>query len=157
MWVDGARGSQKRNTRSGWGVVLMIGEHVVLRACGSPGGLVTTNAIELEALTQGLGFLLRQSLPTHVSVYTDSSYAMDAYCKLARYGSDGSLEEGSKLANRERILFLYELLYEFGLAGRCSLHKVEGHKGIFGNELADELSHRAAEGEEFIDETSYKL
>lgn len=151
LFVDGSPGPKKGTGWSGWGNVLMAGDIPIYEACGYTKERVTTNAIELEALIQGLAYLLRQDMPCMVTIWTDSMYVAETMARLPKIGrNDFKDEKGKPLVNEDRIRLLYDMMYNMELIELCIVRKLKGHDGILGNELADQWSKKAAyEGEAF--------
>lgn len=145
LFVDGSPGPKKGPGWAGWGVVLMATNVPIYEACGVASERLTTNAIELEAMIQGLAYLLRISMPGSVPVWTDSQYVAETMARLPMLGRDGfETPTGKPIQNQARIMLLYDLLYNMDLADSCIIRKTKGHEGIAGNEKADELSKLAA-------------
>lgn len=161
LFVDGSPGPKKGQGWAGWGVALMAGDSPVYESCGALEDRITTDAIELEALIQGLSYLLRAHLPAVITVWTDSRYVATAVAQLPllakRQFTDG---KGHEVGNAGRLEFLHDLLYEIGLSEFCVIRWTQGHAGTPGNELADKLSKLAAyKGETFHRENrvAYKM
>ena len=154
LYVDGSPGPKTGEGWAGWGIALVAGAYPLYEGCGVTAERVTTNAIELEALIQGLAFLLRAQIPSVITVWTDSRYVAEQVSRLpVLYAANFADEKGFEVQNADRLQFLYELLYEFGASRMCIIRHVKGHDGIFGNELADKLSKLAAyKGEVFYRE-----
>lgn len=145
LYVDGSPGPKKEAGWSGWGLALMAGDSLVYEACGVTHTRVTSNAIELEAVIQGLAYLLRIDMPAVVPLWTDSQYAavmMSQLTKLNRCKFEKG--NGKKIANWDRIAMLHDLYHVMGSHERCIIRKVRGHDGVAGNEHADRLSKLAA-------------
>lgn len=151
LYVDGSPGPKKGPGWAGWGMALMAGDAPLYEACGVAADRLTTNAIELEAMIQGLAYLLRQNWQTVTQVWTDSQYAASCVAALpklgaSRFQSDGGF--GPPVKNAERLRLLYDLMYNLELAGRVIVRHTKGHAGTAGNERADKLSKLAAYGGE---------
>lgn len=158
LFVDGSPGPKDLTKKgwSGWGVVLMVGNTPVYEACGHTAERVTTPEIELEALIQGLAYLLRLSLPATIRVWSDNRPAVDAVSQLPRLKAvDFCDVRGHPLKNAGRLKILYDIMYSIGMADRCFVSWMEGHRKvtgddpvkdrrIMGNNRADELSKLAA-------------
>lgn len=145
MFVDGSPGPKKGKGWAGWGFVLMAGDEAVHEACGVTSERLSTNAIELEALIQGLCYLLRQSMPCVTQVWTDSQYVAETMAALPLLGRKNFEDErGKKIPNADRIHLLYDLMYNMDMNELSIVRKVKGHTGIAGNEMADKLSKLAA-------------
>ncbi|MGF1510674.1 MAG: ribonuclease HI [Myxococcota bacterium] len=102
-------------------------------------GLTTNNVAELTAISMALELMAQEGLPRHApaAVLTDSSYAI------------GVLTKGWKAkANVELVARIKEGLQE---RPRLSFHWVRGHVGTEGNEDADRLANRGADGDSFIE------
>lgn len=159
LFVDGSPGPKVKPGWSGWGVALMAGESPIYESCGVTFGRVSTNAVELEALIQGLSYLLKLQLPTMVTVWTDSKYVMGCVAKIASLHEAGFVDaKGNPIENQDRIRFLYEILYEMDMLRKAFIRWTKGHQkkdGVLkvGNDLADTLSKLAAyKGEVFYRE-----
>lgn len=154
LYVDGSPGPKKTEGWSGWGAALMAGETPIYEACGVTAERVSTDAIELEALIQGITYLMRLHLPSVVTIYTDSQYVGETVAKLPLLGHRGfTTEKGKPIKNEQRIRLLHDLLYSMEMSQRCIIRWVKGHSGVAGNEVADKLSKQAAyHGEVFYRE-----
>jgi ribonuclease HI len=145
LFVDGSPGPKKGPGFSGWGIVLMAGTTPVYEACGVTARRMTTNATELEAMIQGISYLLRLNLPTVIPIWSDSQYVVDTMGTLALLGQqEFSTAKGEPIYNAEQIKMLYDLWYRMDMHEHCLIRKVKGHNGVIGNEAADVLSKRAA-------------
>lgn len=145
LFVDGSPGPKKGEGWAGWGVALMAGISPIYEACGVAAERLSTDAIELEALIQGLSYLLRQDMPAVVPVWTDNQYVAMTVANLPLLGRNDFRDPGGNLIkNAERIRMLYDLWFVMGMHERSLIRKVQGHMGVAGNERADLLSKRAA-------------
>ena len=126
-------------------MALMAGDSPVYEACGVAEERLTTNAIELEALIQGLAYLLRLDLPAVVPVWVDSQYVATTMANLPLLSRNQFQDpNGNMIQNADRINMLFDLWYKMGMHERCLVRKIQGHMGFAGNERADQLSKRAA-------------
>jgi len=145
LFVDGSPGPKKGEGWAGWGIALMAGISPVYEACGVAADRLSTDAIELEALIQGLSYLLRLDMPAVIPVWSDNRYVVTIMADLPRLGRDEFLDRaGNPIKNYERIRMLYDLWFTMGMHDRCLIRTVQGHTGVAGNERADLLSKRAA-------------
>lgn len=123
VFTDGACGGNPGP--AGIGIVLQYGDHkkVISRSIGD----ATNNIAELTAIKIALREIKDPRLP--VNLYTDS-----AYCQKTLSGS------WKPKKNRKLI---EEIRKEMTRFSGLNLVKVEGHKGIEGNEEADRLAQQA--------------
>lgn len=138
LYVDGSPGPEKGEGWTGWGMVLMRGEKIIFEACGRTAERISNNGAEIEALNQGLAYLLQNDFPTLVTLWTDSKYAAESVSCLERKLGQAELK------NRARLEFCYDLLHAFGARSRCVIRLLKGHLGCAGNERADKLSKLAS-------------
>ncbi len=123
IYTDGA--SSGNPGPSGIGVVLRFGDHQ--KEISRHIGISTNNIAELEAIKTGLSEMKRSDMP--VRLYTDSSYA------------HGVLVLGWKAKkNTELIESIRRLMLQFS---DLKIILVRGHRGVAGNERADQLATAA--------------
>ncbi len=145
LFVDGSPGPKSKKGWAGWGIALMAGNSPVYEACGVAAERISTNAIELEALIQGIAYLMRLDLPAVIPIWVDSQYVATTMSGLPLLGRNGFQDpNGNPLPNADRLRMLYDLWYRMGMHEKCVIRKIQGHKGFAGNERADQLSKRAA-------------
>lgn len=145
LFVDGSPGPKKGPGWAGWGAALMAGHTPIYEACGVATARLTTNAIELEAMIQGLAYLLRMNWPMVVPLWTDSQYVANSVADLPRIAQREFRDaRGLPLINHDRLRIIYDLLYNMEAINYCVIRRLKGHVGITGNERADELSKLAA-------------
>lgn len=100
----------------------------------------TNNTAELQGLKQAL-ILAKEKLQAGLSVaiYCDSKYSIDCITKWASgWERKGWTKSGGEIKNLDIIKPAYALYQE--LASQITIHHVNGHVGIEGNELADRMS-----------------
>jgi len=119
----------------GWGVLLISGKH----RKELMGGLAetTNNQMELAAAIEGLTALKN---PSHVTLYTDSTYVKDGITKwIHNWKKNGWRTAGKKpVKNAE----LWQALDEAVARHDITWKWVKGHNGDPGNEKADELARQ---------------
>ncbi len=119
----------------GWGVLLISGKH----RKELMGGLAetTNNQMELVAAIEGLTALKN---PSHVTLYTDSTYVKDGITKwIHNWKRNGWRTAGKKpVKNAE----LWQALDEVVARHDITWKWVKGHNGDPGNEKADELARQ---------------
>lgn len=123
VFTDGA--SSGNPGPSGIGVFFRYGTHE--REISRYIGEATNNIAELEAIHVALKEITKPELP--VRIYTDSSYASGLLVKNHKAQKNKELVESIRL-----------LMKRFK---NLSIIKVEGHKGVEGNERADKLATSA--------------
>ena len=109
---------------------------------GSNGAMRTTNnAMELLAILEALGAAHAVGA-RHVSIWTDSRYAIDALTKWVHGWRKRGWKnaQGNPVANREVI----EEIVELHAHVRAEYNWVPGHKGHHWNERVDDLARRQA-------------
>lgn len=149
LFVDGSPGPKVKPGFSGWGLVLMAGATPVYQACGTTVERCTSQAIELEAVIQGLAYIHR-ALPGYVDLWTDSSYTASSFGRLPEYELAGWVTpKGKPLPNLERLQLMWEYLTSLELLARVTIRWTKGHtKGssleAVGNDIADKLSKEAS-------------
>ncbi|KAA8670041.1 ribonuclease H family protein [Vibrio gigantis] len=100
----------------------------------------TNNTAELHGLKQAF-LLAKEKLQEGLSVaiYCDSKYSIDCITKWASgWEKKGWTKSGGEIKNLDIIKPAYALYQE--LASQITIHHVNGHVGIEGNELADRMS-----------------
>ena len=115
----------------GWAALLESGEHTRLLSGGEPGP-TTNNAMEIEAVVQGLGALRR---PSRVLLRLDSQYVLGGIEQLqagARFGP--AKKNGERWAALAPLLAQHEVRFEW----------VRGHNGDARNEQVDRAANAAA-------------
>ncbi len=144
VFVDGSPGPKVNYGWSGWGLALMAGDTPVYKACGTTDARCTSQAIELEAVIQGLAYIHR-SYSGFIDLYSDSRYTADSIARLPEYAQAGWVNpKGKPLANSDRLQILWDYLCNLRLRDRVTLRWVKGHDSTLGNELADQLSKEAS-------------
>ncbi|MGF1754484.1 ribonuclease H family protein [Vibrio makurazakiensis] len=100
----------------------------------------TNNTAELQGLSQAL-LLAKQHLSSGLSVgiFCDSKYSIDCVTKWAiGWEKKGWTKAGGEIKNLDIIKPAYALYQE--ISAKITIHHVNGHVGIEGNELADRMS-----------------
>ncbi len=100
----------------------------------------TNNTAELHGLNQAL-LLAKEKLPhgNTVGIFCDSKYSIDCITKWATgWKKKGWTKSGGEIKNLDIIKPAYALYQE--IASQITVHHVNGHVGIEGNELADRMS-----------------
>lgn len=125
----------------GWAAILKFGNHVRELSGGMPH--TTNNRMELFAIISGLG-ALKESCS--VTVFSDSSYAVDAFNK----GWVGNWQRnGWKTADKKPVenqdLWLLLLLTIRKRNHQVTFHKVPGHADHPENNRCDELARLAVQ------------
>jgi len=143
MYTDGS--SLGNPGPGGYGTLLLHGQHKKELSAGFR--LTTNNRMELMAVIAGLEALKQKN--SHVTVYTDSRYVVDA------------VEKGW-LLNWIRIRFkgkknsdLWMRFYETYQIHSVKFVWVKGHAAIPGNEKCDQLAVAAASGPDLLEDEGF--
>ncbi|MCG7551551.1 ribonuclease H family protein [Pseudoalteromonas sp. Of7M-16] len=100
----------------------------------------TNNTAELHGLNQALR-IAKEVLASgkSVGIFCDSKYSIDCITKWAMgWQKKGWTKSDGEIKNLDIIKPTYELYQD--IAAQISIHHVNGHVGIEGNELADRMS-----------------
>jgi ribonuclease HI len=117
----------------GWGAVLSYGS--VVKELHGGDRATTNNRMELLAAISALEALTR---PVRVDLYTDSRYVLDGITKWL----PGWQRNGWKTASKQPVknVDLWQRLVAALAPHDVTWHWVKGHRGVPGNERADELA-----------------
>lgn len=108
----------------------------------------TNNTAELHGLNQAL-LLAREKLLSGftIGIFCDSKYSIDCITKWAKGWEKKSWSKsGDEIKNLDIIKPAYTLYKE--ISSKITIHHVNGHVGIEGNELADRMSLVAIESKD---------
>lgn len=108
----------------------------------------TNNTAELHGLNQAL-LLAKDKLATGntIGIFCDSKYSIDCITKWAiGWEKKGWTKSGGEIKNLDIIKSAYSLYQE--ISSQITIHHVNGHIGIEGNELADRMSIIAIESQD---------
>ncbi|MFW1123062.1 viroplasmin family protein [Vibrio parahaemolyticus] len=108
----------------------------------------TNNTAELHGLNQAL-LLAKEKLATgsSVGIFCDSKYSIDCITKWASgWEKKGWTKSGGEIKNLDIIKPAYAIYEE--ISSQITIHHVNGHVGIEGNELADRMSIIAIESQD---------
>lgn len=110
--------------------------------------LGTNNTAELNGLNQALILATEKlALGRSVGIFCDSKYSIDCITKWATgWEKKGWTKSGGEIKNLDIIQPAYALYQE--IASKITIHHVNGHVGIEGNELADRMSIVAIESKD---------
>lgn len=100
----------------------------------------TNNTAELNGLNQAFLLAKEKMAKGHtVAIYCDSTYAIQCITTWAKgWESKGWVKSGGEIKNLDLIKPMYALYQE--IEKKLTIHHVNGHVGIEGNELADRMS-----------------
>jgi ribonuclease HI len=135
MYADGA--CKGNPGVGGWGVWLKAGSHEKSLYGGE--ALTTNNRMELTAVIQGLQALKK---PSHVRVYTDSSYVQKG---MTEWLAGWKLKQW-RTADKKPVknADLWQQLDVIAKPHQIEWIWVKGHAGNEGNERADALANQGA-------------
>ncbi|GAA4671877.1 ribonuclease HI [Gordonia humi] len=121
----------------GWGAVLRYGDVEKELSGAEPD--TTNNRMELMGAIQALNALTR---PSHVILYTDSSYVRNGITKWV----NGWIKNGWKNSSKQPVknMDLWQELLEAEKRHTVDWRWVKGHAGDKYNEIADTLATTAA-------------
>lgn len=133
MYADGA--CKGNPGVGGWGVWLKAGSHEKSLYGGE--ALTTNNRMELTAVIQGLQALKK---PSHVRVYTDSSYVQKG---MTEWLAGWKLKQW-RTADKKPVknADLWQQLDDIAQPHQIEWIWVKGHAGNEGNERADALANQ---------------
>lgn len=140
IFTDGA--SRGNPGPGGWGAVICFDRKEVIEIGGREGH-TTNNRMELAAAREGLLFVQNQIQQRSVFVYTDSAYLVKGITKWV-YGWQ---KNGWRTTLDEEVLNidLWKPLSRLALEVSPRWEHVSGHRGVPGNERADEIATEFAD------------
>lgn len=146
IFTDGA--CEPNPGEAGTGVVVYENNELSELWYGLYQSFGTNNTAELHGLNQAL-LLAKDKLMigNTVGIFCDSKYAIDCITKWANgWEQKGWKKSGGEIKNLDIIKPTYALYQE--IASQITIHHVNGHVGIEGNELADRMSIVAIESQD---------
>ena len=143
MYTDGS--SLGNPGPGGYGTLLLHGQHKKELSAGFR--LTTNNRMELMAVIAGLEALKHKN--SHVTVYTDSRYVVDAVEKGWLHNWIRIRFKGKKNSD------LWMRFYETYQIHSVKFVWVKGHAAIPGNEKCDQLAVAAASGSDLLEDEGF--
>lgn len=136
IYCDGAcSGNQFDNNNGGWGAILKYKNHVKKTYGGEDN--TSNQRMELTACIKALETIKVNSI--HIDLYCDSAYLINCMNEkwYERWERNNWRNAKNKpVENQDLWVRLLALIRKYDI----SFHKVDGHKGIDLNELADKLA-----------------
>ncbi|UTW04513.1 ribonuclease HI [Amphritea atlantica] len=146
IYTDGAcRGNQNTFNMGGWGFVLTDKATGKARHCWGHEANTTNNRMEMTAAIKAL-HAIRNRSRSEVTVYSDSNLMVKGMTEwLSGWKAKGWKNSGKKpVENKD----LWVQLEELSALHNVTWQHVKGHNGNAGNELADQLANRGADGQQ---------
>ena len=150
IYIDGScRGNGKNNSKGGYGIVIFDENRNLIDAYSEQFDNVTNNQMELKAFLKTFELLNSKYKNEQAIIYSDSAYCINILTSWIYSWSqnDWKNSKNETIKNLDIILSLYEYYNIKFFINQIYIVKVEGHKGIIGNELADALA--AADKQKF--------
>lgn len=146
VFTDGS--SRGNPGRAGYGIVVYFPAEGKVVEQGGHESRATNNQMEIRAVIEALRML--KSDINDIVIYTDSSYVLNGATKWI-YGWE---KNGWKTATKSDVenKELWQELAQASRAikGKVRWEKTDGHSGVFGNELADMIATKYADGEKVL-------
>ena len=144
MYTDGA--SRGNPGRGGYGTILLYKQHRKELTAGYK--KTTNNRMELLAVIVGLEAIKKPG--SHVKVYSDSQYVVDAVNKGWIWTWQRKGFQGKKNPDLwKRFISIYK-------KHEVELQWIKGHSGIAENERCDELAVASADGYDLLVDEGYE-
>jgi len=143
IYIDGScRGNGKKDSQGGFGVVIFDDRSNLIDAYCEYFNNVTNNQMELKAFLKTFELLNTKYKNQQATIYSDSAYCINILNSWIYKWSQNNWQnsKGEKIKNLDMILSLYEYYNINFFINQIYIIKVDGHKGIIGNELADALA-----------------
>lgn len=150
IYIDGScRGNGKNNSKGGYGIVIFDENRNLIDAYSEQFDNVTNNQMELKAFLKTFELLNSKYKNEQATIYSDSAYCINILTSWIYSWSqnDWKNSKNKTIKNLDIILSLYEYYNIKFFINQIYIVKVEGHKGIIRNELADALA--AADKQKF--------
>ena len=143
IYIDGScRGNGKKDSQGGFGVVIFDDHRNLIDAYCEQFDNVTNNQMELKAFLKTFELLNTKYKNQQVTIYSDSAYCINILTSWIYSWSKNNWKtaKGEIIKNLDIILSLYKYYTIDFFINQINFTKVDGHKGIIGNELADALA-----------------
>ena len=139
IYIDGsARNNGRDNSKGGFGIVIFDNDRNLIDAYCEQFDNVTNNQMELKAFE----LLNKKYKNQQVTIYSDSAYCINILTSWIYSWSKNNWKtaKGETIKNLDIILSLYKYYTIDFFINQINFTKVDGHKGIIGNELADAIA-----------------
>ena len=143
IYIDGsARNNGRDNSKGGFGIVIFDDDYNLIDAYCEQFDNVTNNQMELKAFLKTFELLNTKYKNQQATIYSDSAYCINILTSWIYSWSknDWKTAKGETIKNLDIILSLYKYYTIDFFINQINFTKVDGHKGIIGNELADALA-----------------
>ena len=143
IYIDGsARNNGRDNSKGGFGIVIFDDNRNLIDAYCEQFDNVTNNQMELKAFLKTFELLNTKYKNQQVTIYSDSAYCINILTSWIYFWSKNNWKtaKGKIIKNLDIILSLYKYYTIDFFINQINFTKVDGHKGIIGNELADALA-----------------
>ena len=143
IYIDGsARGNGSKNSKGGFGIVIFDESRNLIDAYCEQHNNVTNNQMELKAFLKTFELLNTKYKNEMAIIYSDSSYCINILNSWIYKWSNNNWQtsKGETIKNLDIIQSLYKYYNIDFFISQINIIKVDGHKGVIGNELADALA-----------------
>ena len=140
IYIDGS--SRKNGKEGGYGVVIFDDRRNLIDAYQEQFDNVTNNQMELKAFLKTFELLNTKYKGEQATIYSDSAYCVNILTSWIYSWSKNNWKNSKNktIKNLDIILSLYEYYNINFFINQIYIIKVDGHKGIIGNELSDSLA-----------------
>ena len=143
IYIDGScRGNGRDNSTGGFGIVIFDDHRNLIDAYCEQVDNVTNNQMELKAFLKTFELLNTKYKNQQATIYSDSAYCINILTSWIYSWSKNNWKNSKNetIKNLDIILLLYEYYNINFFINQINFTKVDGHKGMIGNELADALA-----------------
>ena len=143
IYIDGScRGNGKQNSNGGFGIVIFDEHRNLIDAYCEQFDNVTNNQMELKAFLKTFELLNTKYKNQQATIYSDSAYCVNILSSWIYKWSKNNWKNSKNetIKNLDIISSLYEYYNINFFINQIYIVKVDGHKGMIGNELADALA-----------------
>ena len=140
IYIDGS--SRKNGKKGGYGIIIFDDNNNLIDAYQEQFDNVTNNQMELKAFLKTFELLNTKYKGEQATIYSDSAYCVNILNSWIYSWSNNNWKtsKGETIKNLDIILSLYKYYNINFFINQIYIIKVDGHKGIIGNELSDSLA-----------------